>query len=513
MARWALRSGTNRVLEPSMGEGEFLRAIAREGEATRTAFETWGVELARDTYDAAIASGVVERHRAIHSDFMAVTPFDVDVVIGNPPYVRLRHIPKADAARASKVAASVLDQSMDPAGSLWMPFVLHATRFLRRGGRLAFVLPYDLTYVRYARPLWSFLSTRFGSLAVVRTYERVFPDILQDVVLLLADDAGGQTSEVEYSVYESARDLQSGRPERRASIPISRIAEGERPFLEALLAPDLVYLLKSLSTRTRPMRDLVTFNIGYVTGHKRFFHPTPTTVSEYDLPTTSLRPALTSSRKTTAVGLWTKRIPAPDVDRLFLPPTAKSRLHAGERRYIESGEKQKVHRRYKTSIREPWYVTPFVRVPDVLLPVFANRPQLLINDARYVVSNSLLAGYLRSGTTAASLAAAWYTSFTPLQVELNVHSLGGGVMVLVPREAGSIRVPSTPALPAAHLNAIDTAIRGGWIDEAYAAGDDQVLRQGLGLSNSDVDLLREGVAILRHWRAARAPDGDGPAPD
>ena len=76
---------------------------------------------------------------------------------------------------------------------------------------MALVLPFDATYVRYARPLWRFLASSFSSLRVVRVRERVFPEILQDVVLLLAAGFGGATGAIELDVYESVADLVSGR--------------------------------------------------------------------------------------------------------------------------------------------------------------------------------------------------------------------------------------------------------------------------------------------------------------
>src|SRR3990172_4493630 len=67
MARGAVRSGEERVLEPSMGDGQFLRAV--EVHADRGGFdgiEVWGVELDRDTYRATVGGGVVAPERAIN---------------------------------------------------------------------------------------------------------------------------------------------------------------------------------------------------------------------------------------------------------------------------------------------------------------------------------------------------------------------------------------------------------------------------------------------------------------
>lgn len=502
MARWALRSGSERVLEPSMGEGEFLRAVQIETErAGYVGVRTWGVELALDTYQATVQDGLVDPERAILSDFLAVKPFPVDVAIGNPPYVRLRHLPKEDAARAAESARQALGTPMDPSGSLWMAFVLHATEFLEAGGRLAFVLPYEMTHVRYARPVWQYLSQRFGSLRVVRVHERVFPDILQDVVLLFADDRGGSTAEVEFEAYEHRRDLDGGEPQRRARVAIDRIVAGERPFVEALLPAGLAELLRGkVASATRPVREVAALNIGYVTGDKRFFHPTASIVSEHRLPSQSLVPTVTSSRRITGRGLWTAKLPDAATDRLFLPAADDNALTIGERAYISSGRRAGVHERYKCRIRDPWYVTPGVKVPDLLVPVFADRPLLLVNDGGYAASNSLLCGYLKAGT-AEAIAAAWYTSLTLLQVELHVHSLGGGVMVFVPREAGAIRL-ATAVTEVDELRVVDQRLREGNVDAAYQAGDDAVLCRRLGLTSQEVDLIRAGVESLRFWRAA-----------
>ena len=139
-------------------------------------------------------------------------------------------------------------------------------------------------------------------------------------------------------------------------------------------------------------------------------------------------------------------------------------------------------------------------MPDLLVPVFADRPLLLVNDGGYTASNSLLCGYLKAGT-AEAIAAAWYTSLTLLQVELHVHSLGGGVMVFVPKEAGAIRLP-TAMTDGDHLQVVDQRLREGNVDGAYEAGDDAVLCHRLGLTSQEVDLIQEGVESLRYWRAA-----------
>ena len=502
LVRWTLRNRCDRVLEPSMGDGAFLAGLARESEQRRLDAEVWGVEMAADTFASTVADGLVEPHRALRSDFLAVDPFEVDAVIGNPPYVRLRHLPADEAERALRLATSGLGEPMDPSGSVWMPFVLHAARFLTRGGRLAFVLPFDLTYVRYARPLWSFLGRHFGSLRIVRVHERMFPEILQEVVLLFADDFGGTTDDVAFEAYRTLDHLATGAADVRVALQLADVVAGERVFLEALMPAAARSLLHhGLAQQLIPARQVVTFNVGYVCGDKGFFHPAAIAIEHHSLPPASLRTALTSSRQLTGGGLRTSSLAPDRHDLLFLPP-ADEALSAGEQDYVDLGTRAGVSQRYKCRIREPWFVTPGVKVPDVVVPVFTERPVLLVNDAGMVASNSLLCGYLRSGS-ADALACAWYTSLTLLQLELEVHALGGGVMVLVPREAGSLRLPHlATSLGDDHLARIHGALMAGDTDAAFAAGDMPVLQAMLGLSPHDVSSLRAAADELAFWRTS-----------
>jgi hypothetical protein len=101
-----------------------------------------------------------------------------------------------------------------------------------------------------------------------------------------------------------------------------------------------------------------------------------------------------------------------------------------------------------------------------------------------------------------AFAAGWYTSLTLLHAELEVHSLGGGVFVLVPTEAGNVRVPLPGTVPTSTLPAAAAALARGDLVGAYRAGDEAIA----GLVGPDgVRLVQEGIAALEAWRTARPP--------
>ena len=499
MADWLLRNEPVDVLEPSMGDGVFVAAV-NEARRSRglTDVRVIGVEYARMPFESVVDRGLISRDNAIHSDFTAVDPFPVDAVIGNPPYVRLRHLPPKEARRAREVAQRVLGTAMDPSGSVWMPFVLHSLQFLRRGGRLALVLPYDFTYVRYARPLWRLLGRKFGSLRLLRVRERIFEDLLQDVVLLFADDFGGSTAEVLFEAFATKAEMLDGHNPQRAPISIAKIESGERPFKEGLLSLELRELLaETLHERTVELGDVARFNIGYVTGHKQFFHPAAEAVRGYQLSANDLQPTVTSARQVRGAGLYTSGIPPARRNWLFLPP--RGPLTREQAAYVEKGENGGVSTRYKCRVRTPWWIVPYVSRPDLLVSVFSEHPSMLINDADMFASNSLLCGYVNRGVDARCLVAGWYTSLASLHRELQVHSLGGGVFVLVPNEIARVRVPLV-ASAALSLKRLDDAVRALDMTAAYQWGRSSVLSNALGLTDRQIDLVEDGRDTLRRWR-------------
>lgn len=496
MSSWALRTPHDTVLEPSVGDGRFVRTVQAVA-----AQRGWGrLEIHAVELDEATAQQVREADLGLTSlhvgDFLAADHLPkVDVVIGNPPYVRVRELAPSLARNAMRAVQQAIHQPMDPAGSAWMPFVAKATTLLVPGGRLAFVLPLDFTYVRYARALWSFLGDSFGRLQVLRFKERVFPDILQNVLILLADRRGERTRTVELIARERITDLDEADLAGGAGIPIDDIVTGDRAFLKALLPAATVDALDALAPHTERAGERLKFNIGYVSGSKKFFHPTPQQIRAFRLPARSLRPTVASSRQLSRQGLCTSMIPV--TEHLWLPG---EKLTKGEREYIAQGEQDGIDMAYKCRIRPSWYRVPGVKTPDVVLTTFSDPPRLHVNDAGWVASNSVLGGTMRPGQDSLTFAHSWYTPLTQLSAELEIHSLGGGVMVAVPREADAVQVLTNEATRPVDPSCLTKAMASADRTAAYTVGAGAIAEligpEGLGA-------VQLGADTLTGWRRAQ----------
>lgn len=495
MARWLVRHDEETYLEPSLGDGAFVEAVKNVISTSGRLTPTWVTcELDERSMQEAVRRGLIKPEEARFGDFLQLPVTMVDGVIANPPYVRLRHLDEPSRRVALTVADQYLGTTMAPSGSIWMPFVLKMIASIKPGGRMAVVLPLDFTYVGYAIPLWEYLANSFDSLTVLRSRERVFPEINQDVLILLADGRGGATDEVRYVAYETVSDMVAGIKSVGGVVEIASILAGERAFQRQLLPAgleDLVTEAKA-SSWIMPASDMAAFHIGYVAGNKKYFHPDAATAKSYRLPEASLRPALVNARKLRGQGLWTSGVSEAATDHLWLPGDD---LSSGEQRYVHYGEQTGVSAGYKASLRQRWYVVPAVREPDAIVSVFSDRPMVLVNDASWVATNSFLCAYMRQ-YSAVELAAAWYNPLTLLTIGLEVHSLGGGVVVMVPNEASRVSVLQ-PDKARADVKQIHKALLSGDMLAAYDCGSG-ALRKIVG--RAGCELIEEGLQVLANWR-------------
>ncbi len=164
-----------------------------------------GVEIfkhsAREAVDLLAAEGYGVSIRIL--DFFDLkTKATYDAVIGNPPYVRYQN--HTGSSRLKSIEAALAKGvRLNGLASSWAAFVVHAAGFLKPDGRLGLVLPAELLSVNYAGPVRRFLLQRFSKIRLIVFETLVFPGVLEEVVLLLAEGTGGANC---FEVFQ-ARDL------------------------------------------------------------------------------------------------------------------------------------------------------------------------------------------------------------------------------------------------------------------------------------------------------------------
>jgi adenine-specific DNA-methyltransferase len=458
---WVVQCETDRVLDPSCGDGRFL-ACHRASV---------GVEL--DEQEATTA-----RRRApwalIHqADFFlwaSETKERFEAAAGNPPFIRYQQFTGAIRERALGQAAK-MGASFNGLTSSWAPFLVVAARLLKPGGKMAFVVPAEIGHAPYAVPALTALCRNFERVRIVAIQEKLFPEISEDTWLLFAESFGGQTDSIELSIVDSFVPAPQP-PEPAKTISLNAWKHAGYRLRKFLLPEPLLATYEELSARRSVKRfaDLASVGIGYVSGANDFFHFRPSEARLLEIPESLLRvtirkaeqlPDAVVNRK--AVHEWLchdEAVLLLDLKGVAVPP-------ASVRRYLESEIGQEVRKGYKCRNRNPWFAVPDVRVPHAFLSYMSGRrPVLVRNDAGCVCTNSVHAVVRTGKHGIRQIQRAWKHPLVDLSCELEGHPLGGGMLKLEPREAANIRLP---------------------ID-------------GIELGSRDKTALGEAVTQMRRWR-------------
>ena len=527
LVRWALRTPQDTVLDPSFGGGVFLEAAAERlaslgGGGSK---QVYGAEL-----DGEVHARVSQELTGVSpdnlkcSDFFALEPDDfppLDAVVGNPPFIRYGAFDRslgAGRAKAQGVALTNLASS-------WAAFVVYGAALLKPGGRLGMVIPLELGHAAYARPVLDYLSKAFRRVTLLTVKERLFPDLSQDTLLLLADDKGAPFDGLYWRDVAQIADLE--RPLNTVLSGLERLSERNltsgRDKLSLHFIPAKARgLYRELAARPDVLRlgALAEVGIGYVTGANPFFHLTPARAAEAGLPAENLRRAVFRSAAlsglTFAEADWSRAAGTGSAGYLLDVPCESD--SAELQGYLGKGEAAGVHKAYKCRVRTPWYRVPHVHTPDALLTYMSGlRPQFVTNGAGVVAPNTLHVVRLKPHVTlrAETLAAFWQTSLTGLSAELEGHALGGGMLKLEPSEARRVLIATPPGNFGGFGAELDSLLRAGRTDEAHSLADRTLLQNGLGLTPRECATLRDGARTLRDRRyyrgKARAASGKTPA--
>ena len=136
----SLRENGGRLLEPSCGDGAFLKKIAQND--TKSDGDYIGIEI--DPFALRSSSCAAS---VLRMDFFAYpTTEQFPTIIGNPPYVKYRDIPATTRAALDLTG-------FDRRSNLYIFFIEKCMRHLPIGGELIFITPRDFIKATSARHL------------------------------------------------------------------------------------------------------------------------------------------------------------------------------------------------------------------------------------------------------------------------------------------------------------------------------------------------------------------------
>lgn len=489
------------VLEPSAGDGAFVRGLAAHGLAARVA-EVAAVEL-EAAEAAACGAAIAAAGLAGTASAGSFLPWALgcpprfDVAVGNPPYVRYQFVGPADKEAIAGVAERA-GVALAGVSNLWIPVLLGALSCLREGGAFAFIVPAELFTGVSAGAVRRWLATQASAVRADLFPPGSFPGALQEVVVLSgvrrAPTAAGLRVAEGGATWDCDLEPDGATWTRYLLGPRERAALAEAQALPAVAA----------------LGALARFEVAIVTGANAFFTVDDATAEAHGLWPWA-KPLLPRIRHAPGLVLAAGEHAALAADgqtaRLLhfaaeLPDPLGSE---GPAAYLAGGEAAGLPQRYKCAIREPWFRVPHVRAGPLLLSKRCHRyPRVVLNEAGVYTTDTIYRGALRPAHAGreADFVAGFHNSLTLLTAEVEGRSFGGGVLELVPGEVARLAVPDLPGLGDG-LAELDALARRGDEQGLLAATDRRLAAAGCGLSPALLATLAEARAALLARRLAR----------
>jgi len=382
------------VMDPACGSGRFLMAArARWPDARLVGFET-------DPAALALAQENLPNAELHGGSFLeAKTRRRVDMLVGNPPYVRQRGRKR----------------------DLYVDFLQEAPRWLTAAGRLGLVLSSSWLDVEYGQEIRELLAREFAVEWIVESSaERWFPG-----------------AKVNTMVLEARRETEAmARPfslvhfgEVREELPaaptlVRRVTQqdlgAERPWGPYLRAPE--WWLERWGT-TATLGDLAELRRGWTTNDNGFFYPP----EDAGIEERWLRPLAKSPKRVRGAHAVAADLP----DRAFV---VDEEPVGGARRWIDAAG------------RSEWRLPAQVPTRQMLVKGYGDRFRQPRFDVPVHYDQQLYGVYAADGVDEAALAGLLHSSWFGLTLELLGRvNFGDGVLWLGLRDARGLPVPDLRA--------------------------------------------------------------------
>lgn len=496
-----------RLLEPSAGDGAFLRALAQHPLKQHIS-EVRAVELLPEEAAKAQGALAVSGLPGCVVQGSALDEHSIkgmhDIAVGNPPFVRFQFVSPQDKVATARIGEQI-GTPLSAVSNLWIPVFLHTLSRLRDGGVFSFIIPAECFTGLAARSVRDWLGRHTLGLRVDLFPPRSFPNVLQEVIVLSGRVTTSHHLDVPIEVHDHGN----------ATSWNHRLARDTTTWTGLLLRPEHLDALATFesSPAVVPFAEVAKLSVATVTGANDYFCIDDGTVHRYDLGAWT-RPLLDRARH--APGL---RYDHEEHDKnrqqgrtaWLLDSRLSSTPTKGALAYIKFGEDRSLHTRYKTRTREPWWQVPVVQAGTLMLSKRSNHyPRLIHNAAGVVTTDTVYQGspLPRYEGREKDIVGSFHNSLTLLSAEMSGRSFGGGVLELVPSEIAQLVLPLVD-VDDDHFQHLDGLCRNQSDPEALVAATDEYVGDRLGAEREAWALIADARRTLRDRRLARTSNAQG----
>ena len=506
--KWAFNGNKkNDILEPSCGDGVFLEEIlnGKYSYNSITAIELDALEAAKAKKINLPKTNVINND---FHDFCVKTNKKFDLIVGNPPYIRYQYFSTKEQVLAQKIFNKA-GLHYSKLTNAWVSFVVGASLLLKAEGKIGFILPAEILQVSYAKALREFLAHYYNKINIVSFKKLVFPDIQQEVVLLLCEKNSSNAHLIEHLEVNDAQELHE-LDVAKLKTPKKRIDFRSNKWTYYFLDQEEIDFLETVASKKSipKLKDFVDVEVGITTGSNPFFTVPTSTVEKYELHKYA-KPVVGRSVQAKSIFFtkndWLENTKSNTRAHILIFPTkAELKNEKGSLEYIAIGENEKIHLGYKCGIRDEWQILPSLWIPDAFFIRRNNLfPKFIINQASAYSTDTMHRVRMKKDVDIKLLASSYYNSLSFAFAEIKGRSHGGGVLELMPNEVEEILIPYQDS-DQNLAKEIDEMFRKNMaIEEILNYTNRIILKENYGFSDYEIKLANNIWNKLRNRRLNR----------
>lgn len=167
----------------------------------------------------------------------------------------------------------------------WVSFVVGSSLLLKdTGGKIGFVLPAEILQVSFAQQLRNFIAHFYNKINIISFAKLVFPNIQQEVVLLLCEKNRTKNHYIEHIELRDASELQK-LDVARLKTSQKKIDFKANKWTFYFLEQEEIDFLENIAEKRNitSLGKLAIVEVGITTGSNDFFTVPLSTVEEYNL--------------------------------------------------------------------------------------------------------------------------------------------------------------------------------------------------------------------------------------
>lgn len=495
ITKFILANRPKNILEPSFGDGNFIYSILEKTNQCKIT----GIEIDKKEFLKVKKTSNIKLLNQNFLNWYIGETKKFDAIIGNPPFVRYQYLEKNDQKLIERIFKNFnLKHTMHT--NLWVPFVIASIDLLKPGGLLGMVIPNEILNLPHAESLRKFMKSKLDKLIILDSNKLMFEKILQGTSIIFARKKKDDKKESLISI-KRFNDLKflSSCPLKIWNSASFNILSNENKWMKFLLSQKEIKTLDKITNNKFffKFKDIATADVGIVTGANDFFLFNEVTKKNYNLHKYS-KPIFGRSSHCKGIIYDKKNHELNKKKNLpinFLNLSRNIKINKGLRKYLQLGENQNLHKRYKCRIRKPWFVVPSVYSSKLgLLKRCHYFPRLIHNSFNAYTTDTAYRIKSKSSDDI-SLSYFFINSVTALTAELEGRSYGGGVLELTPSEIERLIMP-LGKINNAQLKKLNREILKNNNEKKILKNQDKIISKLTGIKLSELKIINSAYEKL-----------------